>query len=94
MAKRLNTAFEPTKAKTDTGRSGSRPKPPKAVSRSDSLEALRPVSDHKRSKQRLTDKTVAFARTSQQPSAQRSAQPSKKQLRRPSPVPTRTSVGR
>ena len=60
MAKRLNAAFEPTKAKADTGRSGSRSKPPKAVSRSDSLNPLRPVSDHRKSKRPLTDKTVAF----------------------------------
>ena len=61
MAERLSAASEPTNVKVDTGRSGSRSKPPKAVSRSDSLDPLRPVSDHDKSKRRLTEKTVAFS---------------------------------
>lgn len=63
MAERLSAASEATKAKADRGRSGSRSKPPKAVSRSDSLDPLRPVSDDEKSKRRLTDKTVAFLRS-------------------------------
>ncbi len=61
MAKRLIATFKPTKTKADTGRSGSRSEPPKAVSRSDNLDPLRPVSDHEKSKRRLTNKTVAFS---------------------------------
>jgi hypothetical protein len=40
-------------------RGGSRPKPPKAVTRRASLEAPHSMSDHKKAKQRLTAKTVA-----------------------------------
>ena len=61
MAMRVKNAVKPTKSPTDMGRDGSRPKPPKAVAHRASLEATRPMSDHQKSKRRLTDKTVAFS---------------------------------
>jgi hypothetical protein len=61
MASRVNDSIELIKTLPATGRDGSRPKPPKAVARSASLEAVRPVADHEKSKRRLTDKTVAEA---------------------------------
>lgn len=45
MAMRVKNAVKPTKSPTDMGRDGSRPKPPKAVARSDSLDASAAV-DH------------------------------------------------
>ena len=63
MENRVNDSIELIKAQTDPGRAGSRPKPPKAVARSASLEAARHGSDHQTAKQRLTDKTVAQAIT-------------------------------
>ena len=59
MANRVNDSVEPMKTKSGAGRDGSRPKPPKAVARSASLEAARPVTDHEKAKRPLTDKTVA-----------------------------------
>jgi hypothetical protein len=61
MAMRVNDSVKPIKTSTDTGRGGSRPKPPKAGARSASLEAPHPVSDHETAKRRLTGKTVAQA---------------------------------
>jgi len=61
MAMRVNDGVEPIKSSADMDRGGSRPKPPKAVARSASLEASRSMSDHGRAKRRLTAKTVAFA---------------------------------
>jgi hypothetical protein len=61
MAKRVNEGVELIKTSAETGRGGSRPKPPKAGARSASLEASRPVSDHEKAKRRLTAKTVAFS---------------------------------
>jgi hypothetical protein len=63
MAMRVNDSVKSLKTQTDAGRGGSRPKPPKAVARNASLEAPRPVSDHKKAKRRLTGKTVAQAIT-------------------------------
>src|ERR671933_633144 len=60
MAMRVKDGIEPIKSPTDMDRGGSRPKPPKAVAQRASLEATRPMSDHRKSKRRLTDKTVAF----------------------------------
>src|SRR5262249_52646156 len=62
MAMRVNHGVEPIKSPTGVARGGSRPKPPKAVARRVSLEAPRAAQDHKKPKQRLTDKTVAFSR--------------------------------
>ncbi len=59
MANRVNDSVELIKTQPATGRDGSRPKPSKAVARSASLEAARPVADHEKAKRRLTDKTVA-----------------------------------
>ena len=61
MAKRVNDGVELIKTSADTGRGGSRSKPPKAVAQRTSLEAPQPVSDHKKAKPCLTAKTVAFA---------------------------------
>jgi hypothetical protein len=61
MAMRVNDCIEPIKSPPGTGRDGSRPKPPKAVAHSASLEATRQVPDHQKSKRRLTHKTVAFS---------------------------------
>ena len=61
MAKRMNDGVELIKSPTGKGRDGSRPKPPKAVARSASLEAPRPLPDHEKAKRRLTAKTVAFS---------------------------------
>ena len=66
MAKRMNDGVELIKTLAGKGRGGSRPKPPKAVVRSASLEAPRALSDHKKAKRCLTAKTVAFP-----PSAER-----------------------
>lgn len=60
MAKRMNNGVELIKTLTGKGRGGSRPKPPKAVVRSASLEAPLPLPDHERAKRCLTAKTVAF----------------------------------
>jgi hypothetical protein len=60
MAKRMNDGVELIKTPTGKGRGGSRPKPPKAVVRSASLEALRPLPDHEKATRYLTAKTVAF----------------------------------
>jgi hypothetical protein len=60
MAKRVNDGVELIKTLAGNGRVGSRPKPPKAVARSASLEAPRPLPDHEKAKRRLTAKTVAF----------------------------------
>jgi hypothetical protein len=60
MAMRVKDGVKPIKSPTDTDRVGSRPKPPKAVAQRASLEAMRSVSDHRKSKRRLTEKTVAF----------------------------------
>jgi hypothetical protein len=61
MAMRVNVAVEPIKSSPGMDRSGSRPKPPKAVAQRASLEAMRPIPDHEKAKRRLTDKTVAFS---------------------------------
>jgi hypothetical protein len=61
MAKRMSDGVELIKTLTGKGRGGSRPKPPKAVARSASLEAPRPLSDHEKAKRCLTAKTVAFS---------------------------------
>lgn len=61
MAMRVNHGVEPIKSPTGAARGGSRPKPPKAVAQRVSLEAPRATPDHKKAKQRLTDKTVAFS---------------------------------
>jgi hypothetical protein len=66
MENRVNDSIELIKAQTDSGRVGSKPKPPKAVAQSASLEAARHGSDHQTVKQRLTDKTVAQAITLRQ----------------------------
>jgi len=58
---RVNDGVEPIKCPPATSRGGSRPKPPKAVSRRVSLEAPRSAPDHHKAKRRLTDKTVAFS---------------------------------
>jgi hypothetical protein len=60
MAKRMNDGVELIKTLAGKGRGGSRPKPPKAVARSASLEAPRRLSDHENAKRCLTAKTVAF----------------------------------
>jgi hypothetical protein len=60
MAKRMKDGVELIKTPTGKGRGGSRPKPPKAVVRSASLEASRPLPDHEKAKRCLTAKTVAF----------------------------------
>jgi hypothetical protein len=61
MAMRVKNGVGSTNNPTDMQRGGSRPKPPKAVALRASLEATRSMSDHQKSKRRLTDKTVAFA---------------------------------
>jgi hypothetical protein len=61
MAMRVNVAVEPIKSSPGMDRSGSRPKPPKAVAQRASLEAMRPIPDHEKAKRRLTDKTVALS---------------------------------
>jgi hypothetical protein len=61
MAKRVNDGVELIKTLAGMDRGGSRPKPPKAVARSASLEAPRSVPDHEKAKRRLTGKTVAFS---------------------------------
>jgi hypothetical protein len=61
MAKRMNGSVELIKTLTGKGPGGSRPKPPKAVARSVSLEAPRPLPDHEKAKRCLTAKTVAFS---------------------------------
>ena len=61
MAKRVDDSVKLIKTKTDAGRAGSRPEPPKAVARGASLEAARLTLDHEKAKRRLTDKTVAQA---------------------------------
>jgi hypothetical protein len=61
MAKRMNDGVELIKTLTGKGRGGSRPKPPKAVVRSASLEAPLPLADHEKAKRCLTAKTVAFS---------------------------------
>ena len=59
MAKRImKDDVELIKTLAGKGRGGSRPKPPKAVVRSASLEAPRALADHKKAKRCL--KTVAF----------------------------------
>jgi len=58
---RVNHGVEPIKSPTGVARGGSRPKPPKAEAQRVSLEAPRDAQDHKKAKQRLTDKTVAFS---------------------------------
>ena len=63
MAKRMNGGVELIKTPAGNGQGGSRPKPPKAVVRSASLEAPRPLPDHKKAKRCLTAKTVAEATT-------------------------------
>lgn len=60
---RVNDSVKSIKSRSDRGRGGSRPKPPRAVARSASLEAPRPLSDNGNAKRRLTDKTVAQAIT-------------------------------
>jgi hypothetical protein len=60
MAKRMKGGVELIKTLTGKGGGGSRPKPPKAVVRSASLEAPQPLADHKKAKRCLTAKTVAF----------------------------------
>ena len=59
MALRGNGSVERMKTKAAAGRAGSRPTPPMAVAQRASLEAARPAADHKKSKRRLTNKTVA-----------------------------------
>jgi hypothetical protein len=61
MAKRMKDGVELIKTLTGKGRGGSRPKPPKAVVRSASLEAPLPLADHEKAKRCLTAKTVAFS---------------------------------
>jgi hypothetical protein len=59
MASHLKKAVELTKTSPGVDRGGSRPKPPKAVAGSASLEAPRPTPDHEKAKRCLTAKTVA-----------------------------------
>jgi hypothetical protein len=59
MASRLKEAVEPTKTSAGVARGGSRPKSPKAMARSASLEAPCAMPDHEKAKRRLTSKTVA-----------------------------------
>ena len=61
MAKRMNDGVEPVQTLAGKGPGGSRPKPPKAVARSASLEAPRTLPDHEKAKRCLTAKTVAFS---------------------------------
>ena len=61
MANRMEDGVELIKTLTGKGRGGSRPKPPKAVVRSASLEAPPPLADHEKAKRCLTAKTVAFS---------------------------------
>jgi hypothetical protein len=62
MAKRImKDGVELIKTVAGKGRGGSRPKPPKAVVRSASLEAPLPLADHEKAKRCLTAKTVAFS---------------------------------
>ena len=61
MAKCMKDGVELIKTLAGKGRGGSRPKSPKAVVRSASLEAPRSLADHKKAKRCLTAKTVAFA---------------------------------
>ena len=61
MAKRMNDGVELIKNPPGKGLGGSRPKPPKAVARSASLEAPRQLPDHEKAKRCLTAKTVAFS---------------------------------
>jgi len=58
---RIKNAVKPMGSPADMGSGGSRPKPPKAVAQRASLEAPLPMSDHQKTKRRLTDKTVAFS---------------------------------
>ena len=58
---RVKNGVEPINHTADTARGGSRPKPPKAVVRSASLEAPLPLPDHEKAKRCLTAKTVAFS---------------------------------
>jgi len=61
MAMRVKNGIKPMGSPADMGSGGSRPKPPKVVAQRASLEAPLPMSDHQKTKRRLTDKTVAFA---------------------------------
>src|SRR5277367_6420673 len=62
MENRLDRGFQSIAATSVAGRGGSRPQPPKAVARSASLEAPRPVTDTQKAKRSLTPKTVAGPR--------------------------------
>jgi len=57
----MNDGVELIKTPAGKARGGSRPKPPKAVVRSASFEAPRPLADHEKAKRCLTAKTVAFS---------------------------------
>jgi len=61
MAVRVNQGVKAIKSPPGMARDGSRPQPPKAVAQRASLEATRAVPDHRKPKQRLTVKTVAFS---------------------------------
>ena len=61
MAMRVKNGVEPIQSPTDMHRSGSRPKPPKAVAQRASLEARRCMPDHKKAERRLPANTVAFS---------------------------------
>jgi hypothetical protein len=56
----MNDGVELIKTPAGNGGVGSRPKPPKAVVRSASLEAPRSLPDHEKAKRCLTAKTVAL----------------------------------
>jgi hypothetical protein len=60
MAMCVKEGVKPIKSPPDRARDGSRPQPPKAVALRASLEATRAVTDHQRSKRRLTGKTVTI----------------------------------
>jgi len=64
MAKHMNDGIELIKILAGNGRGGSRPKPPKAVVRSASLEAPRPLPDHEKAKRCLTTKGTSKNRPS------------------------------
>jgi hypothetical protein len=59
MAKRINDGVELIRTLPAKSPDGSRPKPPKAVVRSASLEAPWLLPEHEKAKRCLTDKTVA-----------------------------------